>query len=393
MTTYTTDPIRVVDVDSHLTEPAGLWVDHAPAKFKARMPRIVQDAKGNMRWVVDEGRDLGAIGYTVIAPDGSRIEGDASGQTHTFEDVHKGAYDIPARLEWLDGRGIHQQVMFPNTLAGFGGVRFFNTITDPELRSACVTTYNDAAAAMQKESGGRLLPLAMVPWWDIDQAVKEIRRAAGDLGLVGITLPDMVQLYGGLPAWHEPAWKPFWTACEDMQTAVAFHIGGGAFTPQLWMGRGTGEAQATQTSNSFLSNSWVVANLIFSGLLIEHPRLKIFSAETGIGWWPFMLESMDYQWHENVTTERKRDYWKGVMPSEIFRRNIYVSFWFEQWGPANAIDYIGEDNVMFETDFPHGTALTDRVTEQVAKTLADLRPEVRRKVLHDNAARLYNLPK
>jgi predicted TIM-barrel fold metal-dependent hydrolase len=124
---------------------------------------------------------------------------------------------------------------------------------------------------------------------------------------------------------------------------------------------------------------------------LRHPRLKIFSAETGIGWVPFLLEAMDYQWHENLLPDVKRDVWKAALPSEIFRRNFYLSFWFEQWGPAHAIELLGQDNVMFETDFPHGTALTDRVTEQVVSTLASLAPEIRKKVLRENAVRLYDL--
>jgi len=387
---YTTDPIRIVDSDSHLTEPPGLWVDRAPAALRERVPRVVEGRWGHPRWIVDDGIDLGPISYSPVAPDGSRVAGNVGAAEFRFEDVHKGAYDLTARLGWLDDRGIHQQVLFPNTLAGFGAVRFYEMIADKDLCSVCVSIYNDAAAEIQEESGGRLLPLAMIPWWDIEQAEKEIHRARTDLGLVGISMPDNPHEHG-LPALHRPEWKRFWSACEDSEAAVAFHIGGGKFIPNVWADPALGEYQATATSNSFLTNSWVVANLIFSGVLLRHPRLKVFSAETGIGWVPFLLEAMDYQWHENLTSESKRDVWKGVLPSELFRRNVYVSFWFEQQGVAHAIELLGEDNVMFETDFPHGTSLTDRMTEQVSNTLAALRPGVRRRVLRDNAARLFGL--
>jgi predicted TIM-barrel fold metal-dependent hydrolase len=80
-----------------------------------------------------------------------------------------------------------------------------------------------------------------------------------------------------------------------------------------------------------------------------------------------------------------------MKPSEVFRRNFTASFWFEKVALAEHIDFLGADTVMFETDFPHGTALTDRMTADVAATLATLTPEVRKKVLHDTAARVYNL--
>jgi uncharacterized protein len=391
---YTADSIQIVDTDSHITEPPGLWLDHAPTKFKERVPRIVEDEQGRLCWMVD-GRFLGPIGFTAIAPDGSRLAGDwatPDGGNRTFlryEDVHKGAYDFEARLGWLDERGIHQQVLFPN-VPGFGAVDLAKYVDDTQLRTACVTIYNDAAAEIQRNSGDRLLPLALVPWWDLEAVGVELDRARSQLGLTGITMCENPQEFGFRPL-DQPEWDPFWSACEDLDLAVAFHIGSGGPKNMVWSQEGGGEFQATATVNSFLSNSWVVTNLIFSGILLKHPRLKIFSAETGIGWLPFVLEAMDYQWHENLVSRVKNDVWKAMLPSEVFRRNFYVAFWFEKFGPEYAMDIVGEDNIMFETDFPHGTALTDRTQEEVATTLAKLRPEVRRKVLRDNAARLFNL--
>jgi predicted TIM-barrel fold metal-dependent hydrolase len=388
---YTTDPIRIVDVDSHLTEPAGLWVDHAPARYKDRVPTIVADDQGRPHWVAD-GNDLGAIAFTAIAPDGSRIEGETLGMFQHFEDMHPGAYDFKARLDWLDAHGIHQQVMFPN-IPGFGADRFFTKIPDSELRTACVAIYNDAVAEIQRESGGRLLPLALVPWWDSEQAMKEVRRARSELDLKGITMCEAPHAFG-YPSLDRPEWEPFWSECEASGLPVCFHIGSGVtgtFAASVWSQEGSGERLATATTNSFLGNAFLVSNLVFSGVLLKHPRLKIFSAETGIGWVPFLLEAMDYQWRENLTSEVRRDVWKGTIPSELFRRSIFVSFWFERFGPANGIDMIGVDNVMFETDFPHGTALTDRMTDHVAATLSAFSPDVRRKVLRDNAARVFNL--
>jgi predicted TIM-barrel fold metal-dependent hydrolase len=389
VTTYTSDPIRLVDVDSHITEPPDLWSKHAPERLKDRLPQVVERGDKSPHWVID-GQDFGPIAYTAVAPDGSRIHGESEHFPGHFHDIHPGSYDLVARLEWLDQRGIDQQVIFPN-IGGFSGVRFLTDIHDGELRTACVTVYNDAMAELQRSSNNRLFPLAMVPWWEEDGGVTEIRRARTDLGLRGITMCDSPDLYG-FPTLNKPEWEGFWATCEELDLAVAFHIGSGNFKDLTWIERDRGEHLAAQIPNSFLNNSWVIANLLFSGVLHRRPGLKIFSAETGIGWLPFFMEALDYQWHENLLPEVRRDVWKHALPSEVFRRNFYVSFWFEQFGPAHAIDIVGEDNVMFETDFPHGTALTPRVTEQVAKTLTALDPDVRRKVLRDNAARLFDLP-
>jgi uncharacterized protein len=383
---FTTDSIKVIDTDSHLTEPEGLWVDRAPAKFKDRVPKIVEDDMGRPRWVVD-GADIGPIGNALVGPDGTKIVGQASATSHRYDEVHKGAYDMQARLGWLDERGIYGQILFPN-ITGFGAVRIFTDVPDRELATACVTIYNDAAADIQRESADRLMPLALVPWWDIDQSVKELVRIKNELGLKGITMCDSPNEFG-MPALDQPEWEKFWSTLEDLDLAVAFHIGSGRLGFKVWSQKG-GELQATNTVNAFFGNTLVVSNLIYSGVLLRHPHLKIFSAESGIGWVPFLLEAMDYQWHENLTEDVKRDVWKAALPSEIFRRNFYVSLWFEQLNTVHALELL-EENTMFETDFPHGTALTDRTTEDIAKSLASLTPVVRKKLLHDNAARLFDL--
>ena len=51
-------------------------------------------------------------------------------------------------------------------------------------------------------------------------------------------------------------------------------------------------------------NFRTIANLIYSGLLERHPKLKFVSVESGIGWLPFVLEGLDYQFDEFVSTER-----------------------------------------------------------------------------------------
>ena len=73
----------------------------------------------------------------------------------------------------MDEAGIYAQIVYPNVI-GFGGQ---NTAqVDPELRLVSTQIYNDAMAELQEESGDRLCPMALLPWWDIDAAVKETRR-------------------------------------------------------------------------------------------------------------------------------------------------------------------------------------------------------------------------
>ena len=148
-------------------------------------------------------------------------------------------------------------------------------------------------------------------------------------------------------------------------------------------------ALAVQSIGLFLNNFKVIINLIFSGLVERYPTLDFVSVESGIGWIPFLLEAMDYQFEETVPTDRAG---MKMKPSEYFKRQIYASFWFEDFGPRAAIAEIGEDSVMFETDFPHPTCLYPKAQEHITEVLTDLDPRIRRKVLHDTAQRVYHLP-
>jgi predicted TIM-barrel fold metal-dependent hydrolase len=136
---------------------------------------------------------------------------------------------------------------------------------------------------------------------------------------------------------------------------------------------------------SQMGNMVCLINLIFSGLLDRYPKIKFVSVESGVGWLPFMLESLDYQYDENGVDDLK------LRPSEYFRRQIYGSYWFEE-DPRHAVEKLGEDNLMFETDFPHATCLYPGVREKIAASVGGLEPRVQRKLLFENAARVYQLP-
>jgi predicted TIM-barrel fold metal-dependent hydrolase len=128
-----------------------------------------------------------------------------------------------------------------------------------------------------------------------------------------------------------------------------------------------------------------------SGMFDRYSNLRIVSAESGIGWIPFILESLEYQLDEMVTDPAERAV-QQRRPSEYFRDHISVTFWFERVGPSKLIPDVGADNVMIETDVPHPTCLYPGAREHFAAVLADLDPLTRRKILQDNAVRVYNLP-
>lgn len=371
----------IIDIDTHFTEPPNLWLDHAPAKLRDRAPRVVKLPDGKDQWIVDQDLVLGPPGFCVIKPDGQKVSGMIS--IDRFEGMAPGASYVAPRLAQMDESGLTIQILYPNIL-GFAGGGIMK-LADTDLRNFCVSGYNDGIGALQKEGRGRLYPQALLPFWDIDLCVKELERTK-KLGLTGFTMTDSPELWG-LPSLSEPYWDPLWSRAQEYGMPVNFHIGSGSIGAGTWTGMSPGRMLATISTTLFMNNMRCIINLIFSGLLDRYPRLNFVSVESGIGWLPFLLEACEYQMTENTVN---RDGLK-LRPKEYFRRQIYASFWFENEDVPYSIERLGADNIMFETDYPHPTCLYPGVKEQVQKCLGGLDPSVQRKILYENAARVYHL--
>ena len=139
-----------------------------------------------------------------------------------------------------------------------------------------------------------------------------------------------------------------------------------------------------------MKNGVQCSDLITSGVLNRYPELKFVSVESGIGWLPFMLEATDYSWLGAFRPGRERTS-EDVLPSELFRQSVFVTYWFESVAPKHFMDVIPIDNVLFETDFPHTTCLFGNIQETIESGLGHVDSTVRRKILWENAARLYHI--
>jgi predicted TIM-barrel fold metal-dependent hydrolase len=262
---------------------------------------------------------------------------------------------------------------------------------DPELRLLCTRIYNDAMAELQQESGERLFPMALLPWWDVPAAVAEVRRAHA-MGLRGVTTNCDPQ-EAGFPDLCSRSWDPLWEICDDLGLPVNFHIGssetqGSWFGTSPWPSFGPDQKLAIGGAMMFFSNARTITNLIFSGVLERFPKLNFVSVESGIGWIPHLLDSLDYQIGELAPQTMS---YLSLKPSEYFRRQIYSCYWFERNNLPEVIRQVGADNIMFETDFPHPVCLYPNGLDQASAALAGVSLEDQRKILSGNAARLYSI--
>jgi len=382
-------PVKVVDADTHLTERHDLWTSRAPSGMKDRMPHVAE-VDGQATWVV-EGSVLGRAGAGGVV-DKDNVKGRSFEALYewTIDRIHESAYDPVARLEVMDETGIWAQIIFPNVV-GLGGQALAQAIQDPVLRTLCVEIFNDERAELQAESNNRLLPMAILPAWDVGACVREARRAKS-LGMRGVNITSDPQDQGA-PDLASRAWDPLWEACSDLQLPVHFHIGASLTTMTFfgeypWASHNDDVKLAIGGTLLFIGNARIVVNVICSGMLERFPELKIVSVESGAGWIPFILEALDYEMSENAPNDRAA---LSLLPSEYFKRQIYATTWFERTNLAQLVAAVGEDNIMFETDFPHPTCLYPDPLAVAAENMRELSATARSKILGDTAKELYHL--
>ncbi|MCU1427883.1 MAG: amidohydrolase 2 [Actinomycetia bacterium] len=383
------DQVKVIDTDTHLTERHDLWTSRAPAAWKERVPHVTQ-VDGAATWVVD-GAVLGRAGAGGVI-DKNGVKGRSFEGLYEWEidQAHVAAYDPVARLELMDEIGIWAQIIYPGVV-GLGGQNLADVVQDEELRALCLEIFNDSNAELQAESNNRLLPMALLPAWDVDACVREAHRAKS-LGLRGVNLTADPQDVGA-PDLASRAWDPLWEACSSLALPVHFHIGASLTTMNYfgsypWPSHDDDTKLAIGGTLLFIGNARVVVNIICSGMLDRFPELKIVSVESGAGWVPFILEALDYEMSENAPHARAA---LSLLPSEYFKRQMYATTWFERNDLASVVASVGEDCIMFETDFPHPTCLYPDPLKTAAENMRELSPTAQRKILGENAAKLYHL--
>jgi len=374
----------IIDADSHVTEAADLWTSRVAKKYVDLVPHVERDADGRDMWVFQD-TVLDTVGLTATA--GWKTF--PIDKPARYEDLHPAAYDAAARLRYLDEAGIWAQVLYPN-VAGFGSRRFL-ALEDEELKTACVRAYNDFISEWASEDSRRLIPIATLPFWDVDASVAEVTRCA-EMGIPGILFTGEPQRFG-LPVMADRYWDPLWSVAQEAGLPVHFHIGFSEDLPASTIVQpratpeGTAGAETYFAVNLFMKNGVQVTDLMTSGVLARYPELEFVTVESGIGWVPFILEAADRVY----TTSTKAGFTHSgdMLPSELFRRQVYVTYWFEE---LNLIaDRLPLDHVLFETDFPHPACLYGNIQETIEHGLAGVAPDIRQKVLFENSARLYGI--
>jgi predicted TIM-barrel fold metal-dependent hydrolase len=378
--------IKIVDCDTHFTEPPDLWTANAPAGLRHKMPHVKR-IDGSDRWFVGD-KDFGSIGGNVIAPDHNKLLGRLAFQN--YDQINAGSYLVKPRLEEMDAMGVWAQICFQN-----GGVTQAGSLValgDEELAITIIQMFNDACANRMKDSDGRINCMASLPYWDKDILNKEMRRIV-DLGIKGIVMPDRPERLSsgflGADGKVSPFWEEVFDICNATGTPLNFHLNGALDADSaIWDNLGFDQRLPIHAMLHHMGTCATMSNFMVSGILDKYPNLKIGLIESGAGWVPFVLEAMTHQLDEFRTAENRG---LKLRPKEYFRKHFWVTYWFESYAPKHMLEEIGVDRLLFETDFPHPTSLYPGVQDKLVETLGGYDYATRQRVLERNAVELYKL--
>ncbi len=389
---------KIISVDDHVIEPPHVWQTWLPAKLRERGPRIIRRGLAGVEW-------LGPAAYKEIFDDDAPNKVDvwhyedltytnkrniaAAGypkETWTtdpvnYDDMRPGCYDAKARLADMDANWVERSMIFP-TFPRFCG-QMFKEARDKDLAMACVEAYNNwLVEEWCGDSGGRLIPICLIPLWDVPAAAGEVRRNAAR-GVRAVAFSEIPH-HLGLPSIHTDHWNPFFEACEETGTVICMHIGSSSKMPAT-----SPDAPISVSASLAFGNSMAsMVDFLYSGVLVRYPRLTLSYAESQIGWLPYVLERIDDVWDDNQAWAQTKHI--PEPPSSYYYSNIYVSFFKDESG-IEAIHRTGRTNICFETDYPHGDTTWPTTKPYAEKLFADLGEDDLYNVVRGNALRMLGM--
>jgi predicted TIM-barrel fold metal-dependent hydrolase len=374
---------RRISADCHLDLPwlpPDLFTSQARREFKDRMPYVV-DGPDGPRWTTKAGINMGLVcgvgstGAKFVPGQNYRV--DKMAETGLYEDGRRGVRrpgDPEQRLKDMDRDGVDAEIIF-----GILGVAA--RVEDPEAANEMLRIYNDWLKDFCSHYPERQIGLACLPYGDIDAAVTEVYRVA-KLGLKGLELSCSWDME---PMWH-PVWEPLWRAVSDVQLPLHFHTF--PAIPVKLRDRLVGPmrraAHFTSVAGFQMNLVNIISALIGAGVLERYPRLRVSFGESGIGWLPYALDRMDFEWED-----RFRDL-IPMRPSEYWRRQCKATFQFDRIG-AKLVEQIGVESLMWGSDYPHPDGVWPESSRYIAEQFAELPPEVVHKITCENAGRFYGL--
>ncbi|UTT51035.1 amidohydrolase family protein [Rhodococcus gordoniae] len=365
---------KLFSVDDHIVEPRDTWTSRVPARFKDRAPRVLEDENGAEYWMYEDTRHT-YLGLNAVA---GKPQEEWGREPMRFEDMIPGCYDAAARKKDFERAGIMSSLSFP-TLPRFGGALFIN-FQDKELADYCVKAWNDFMYDWHLVAPEMYVPMAIIQLWDIEAAVKEIKRNL-ERGFRAITIPEETSNLG-LPSYYSDYWNPIWEICESEGIPVCMHIASSGWKAY----RPPESSAALEIALSMTQTITHAVGMMYGPVARKYPKIKLVYSEGGIGWVPVTLERADRQYGLHK-------YWgdldQSLTPSQICKRNMWFCMIDEPYGLANRHE-IGLDKIFWECDYPHANCIWDETQPKVEELFADIPDDEAEMILYKNAEKMFD---
>ena len=370
------DDLILVSVDDHVVEPPDVFEGRLASKYQDLAPRFITREDGTNAWEY-EGSVISNVALNAVA---GRPPEEYGIEPTSFDELRPGTYDIHERVKDMDANGVLGSLCFPS-FPGFCGQLFART-KDKDVALAMIQAYNDWHIDQWCSSyPGRFIPCPLPAIWDPETLAAEIRRTAAK-GAHAVTFSENPSKLGW-PSFHSDHWDPFWKACSEEQVVVCLHIGSSSelviTAPDAPM-----DVLITLTPMNIVQ---AAADLVWSPVLRKFPNLRFALSEGGIGWIPYLLERLDYNY-------QRHHYWTGQdfgnrLPSELFNEHVITCFIDDHFGIASRA-FLDMDKVCWECDYPHSDSTWPTAPETFMKQMDEVDRHDIDRISHLNAMRNFH---
>jgi predicted TIM-barrel fold metal-dependent hydrolase len=385
--------IPVFDADNHLYETRDAITKFLPDRYRHAVDYV--DVRGRTKIVI-RGRISEYIPnptFDVVARPGAMEDyfrhGNPEGKNRRaiFGDPMRAVEafrDPDARVQLMDEQGLDRALMFP-TLASVIEERMKD---DPEMIHAVIHSLNEwmyETWTFNYEERIFATPVISLPI--VERAIEELEWVVARGARVVLIRPAPVPGVRGSRSFGFREFDPFWEKVVEHDLLVGMHSSDSGYEAYANDWLGTDEEMLPFQPQAFrMLQAWrpiedSVSALVLHGALSRFPKLKVAVIENGSSWVEPLLKNM-----ADVYKKMPQDFPED--PVAVVKRNIYISpFWEEDLGALAEV--IGEDHVLFGSDYPHPEGLADPVS--YVQELEGLSEETVRKIMGGNLARLMNV--
>ncbi len=372
------DGFKIFDADAHVVEPKNLWERFLDKRYQSRVSwQQPFEGMDRFRPATVDGRYTQSH-KTLYGRQQEAVRWTTEAMIEKYGDVVNRGFDGASVAESLKVEGVDLAVLY-----GPGYDMWLDGI-DPDLQAGMARAYNRWAEEMRETSGGLILAAGPVPLNDITRAVEEVHYAYEHLGTRCFWArpnPFNQRTLG------DRYYDPLWEVLQDLDVSFATHE---------FMGL-AGTSAGCERFSSFvewhscvhqMEAQMAMLAMIVNGVYERFPRLRVAYMEAGSAWLPSWLHRIEEHvelagWLETPECTKE--------PIEYFKQNCWVTTECDEELVYHVIDEMGDDRILFETDYPHpDSKFPNAVTTFLGqKRLSD---ESKRKILWDNAMDFYRFP-